>query len=726
MTVSQSHKSSEFESPYEKGIASLADVEAIEALGLPSDLPSSTYDAIARGCALNPSAPALSFFLRAEDHLSPETWSYEKFLAHITQTANFFHSIGASKDSVIAFVLPNLPETHWTLWGAETTGIALAINPLLEGAAIADIISTAGATILVTLGPFPGVDLWSRIHKSVLQCASLKHLVLVNLADRVPGFKRFFAQILSKREEIRLHGLVGVKGAVKAIRANGTFGAGGSTGVTGSTGSTGSTGVTPSLIVHDFTRAIKTQKSDRLISKRIIAPEDYSSCFCTGGTTGQPKIAMRRHLNEVSNAWSCALMTGKGVGPGKNVFCGLPLFHCNGAMVTGLMPLSKGAHIVLGTPHGYRGEGVVKRFWEIVERHKISFFSGVPTLYASLLNIPVGNHNVSSLEHGLCGAAPMPVEVFRTFQQNTGLKILEGYGLTEGACVSSVNPPLGERRVGSIGIRIPMQQLKTAILNAEGQYERDCEVDENGALLISGPNVFAGYMLPEQNEGIFLSAGDGARWFNTGDLARQDVDGYIWLTGRKKELIIRGGHNIDPATIEEILHRHPSVQIAAAIGRPDAYAGELPVAYVQLKDSEDKNSVDKNEDTKKDGAVNNKDEAVEDKDKNKSNAMEEELLSFIKAEITERAATPKFVRVIDQMPLTAVGKIFKPTLKKMEIEDAFRAALKDAGIQVKRLAVNDDKVRGLVVSVSLPESSKLEEARRILGSYSVPFNVDVD
>ena len=326
------------------------------------------------------------------------------------------------------------------------------------------------------------------------------------------------------------------------------------------------------------------------------------------------------------------------MGPGKNVFCGLPLFHVNAVLITGLLPFSRGAHVILGTPQGYRGDGVVKRFWEIVATHRIHFFSGVPTLYASLLDVPIGNHDIRSLEYGLCGAAPLPVEVFRRFQQCTGLKILEGYGLTEGTCVSSVNPPAGERRLGSVGLRVPGQQMKAVAVDEQGAYLRDCSPGESGVLVISGANVFAGYRIDSQNKDLWLDCHDTHRWMNTGDLGYQDNDGYFWLTGRRKELIIRGGHNIDPAMIEEPLHRHPAVQLVAAVGRPDAHAGELPVAYVQLKPG--------------------------------ARVSTAELQHFAATHISERAAQPKYIRLTDAIPLTPVGKIFKPALKKLEIHSA--------------------------------------------------------
>lgn len=644
-----------------QGIANVRDVEAAESRGLPPDLPASTYEMITEGASLNPQAPALSFFLTTDEHRQPETWTYQELLARITQTANFFHDIGVKKDSVIAFVLPNLPETHFVIWGGQATGIVAALNPLMEGPAIAALLKAVNASVLVTLAPFPGTDLWSKLQPQLPSIKSLKHLVLVNLPDRVRGIKHVAARFMQRRETARLHGRKGIRGVVPG-----------------------------SIEIHDFERSIRVQDSNRLNSRRRFSAEDESSYFCTGGTTGLPKIAMRCHGNEVANAWSAAQFLGDGIGAGKVVFCGLPLFHVNGVLVTGLLPFSRGAHVILGTPQGYRGEGVVKRFWEIVESHRINFFSGVPTLYAALLQIPVGSRDIKSLEYGLCGAAPMPTEVFRKFQERTGLKILEGYGLTEATCVSSVNPPLGERRIGSIGLRVPGQPMKAVLLDEHGAYQRDCALSEVGVLVVSGPNVFIGYRVPEQNKGLWIDCGDGARWLNTGDLARQDEQGYFWLTGRKKELIIRGGHNIDPLVIEEPLHRHPAVEIAAAVGRPDAHAGEVPVAYVQLRA----------------GAT----------------ATESELADFLKTEIAERAALPKQVRIIDQMPLTGVGKIFKPALKHREIREALEVALYEAQVSFRDVAVGEvPESKGLVVTVRLEAGIPEEAARAVLGRFSFPF-----
>jgi fatty-acyl-CoA synthase len=199
-----------------------------------------------------------------------------------------------------------------------------------------------------------------------------------------------------------------------------------------------------------------------------------------------------------------------------------------------------------------------------------------------LLEVPVGNNDISSLEYAICGAASMPAKLIEAFEAKTGLKILEGYGLSEATCVSSLNPPGGLRRAGSIGLRLPYQDMRVIILDEAGRFQRVADVEEVGTIAIKGPNVFAGYLDPQQSKDLWIDIG-GSRWLNTGDLGRQDSQGYFWLAGRRKELIIRGGHNIDPKLIEDALSKHPAVALAAAVGSPDPYAGEVPVVYVQPK-----------------------------------------------------------------------------------------------------------------------------------------------
>jgi fatty-acyl-CoA synthase len=623
------------------GVATHADVLAIEALGLPDDLPASTYALIRRQAEATPAAPALTFF---EDSGAPgraRRWTYADLLCDIHRTANMFHRLGVGPRSVIAYVLPNLPETHLVIWGGEAAGIVCAVNPMLSAQATADILKAAGASVLVTLAPSAAAELWAKMETVLSLAPGVRHLVLVGSAS----------------------GMDHVAGAPDTVR------------------------------VHDFGGAIAREPGDRLVGGRTIGAEDESSYFCTGGTTGAPKIAVRRHGQEVANVWSASRVLGDGIGPGKTLLCGLPLFHVNAVTVTGLLPFSTGAHVVLATAQGYRGPGVVARFWDIVAHYRVNFFSGVPTLFAALLDVPIEGQDVGCLEFGLCGAAPMPVDVLTAFERLTGLRILEGYGLTEAVCISSLNPPRGERRPGSIGLRLPGQEMKVVVVDAAGGYVRDCASGESGVLAISGPNVFAGYLRPGDAAGAWLDLGDGRRWLNTGDLGHCDADGYYWLTGRAKDLIIRGGHNIDPAGIEGPLHRHPAVRLAAAVGRPDAHTGELPVAYVELRPG--------------------------------LSATAGELAAFVDGVIADPPARPKAVRIVDALPLTPVGKIFKPELRRREIEDALTQALAEAGTPAAVRAGIDAASGGVRVEVVLDDPSAEPRAARVLGRFPFAFTIAV-
>lgn len=610
-------------------LRTLSDIEALERSPLHSaDLPHSTYEMLLRSAHQYPERPALSFFADLHSLRSPQTWTYRQLLAQIHRVANALHGRGYGPDDVVAYVLPNLPQTHFVLWGAEANGIVLAVNPQLSAQAIGQLLQAANAKVVVTLAPMPGNDLADKVAHALGQVSCAQLLVHVEL-DPSRGYDAAFTALLNAKAE--------------------------------------------PIEVICFEGFIAGQDDQQLNSNRLFAPRSVSSYFCTGGTTGVPKIAVREHLNEVFDAYAMMLMLDGAIGPGKTLFCGLPLFHANGQLVTGLAPWSVGAHVVLGTPQGYRGAGVLERFWEIVEHFRINFFSGVPTIYSALLQQPCAGFDISSLELAMCGAAPMPVELLRRFQDTTGVRILEGYGLTEGACASSLNPPAGESRMSSIGLRLPYQPMAALHLDNEGRYLRHCLPDEVGVIAINGPNVFRGYLQAEHNQGVWLELNDGQRWFNTGDLGRQDADGYFWLTGRKKELIIRGGHNIDPQLIEEPLYRHPDVEMAAAVGRPDLHAGEVPVAYIKLRAG--------------------------------SEVTCAQLLDYLAHEIAEPAALPKRLQPLDQLPLTAIGKLFKPTLVMREIEDVLRVTAAAQGVQLQALEVRQHPTHGYLATLTLNDDN---------------------
>jgi fatty-acyl-CoA synthase len=313
-----------------------------------------------------------------------------------------------------------------------------------------------------------------------------------------------------------------------------------------------------------------------------------------------------------------------------------------------------------------------------------------------LLDADPGDADISSLKYAICGAAPLSVELFNRFERRTKMKIVEGYGLTEGTTASSINPLFGERKVGSIGIRLPYQQMRI-VTDDPGGGLREAAEDEIGRIAIKGPNVFDGYLDPAHNTGIWIDDG----WLDTGDLGRRDADGYFWLTGRKKELIIRGGHNIDPALIEEPLYRMNGVQMAAAVGRPEPHAGEVPVVYVQLQE----------------GAA----------------LSGDQILDHLRDQIGERAAVPREVIVLEQLPLTAVGKLFKPALRWDAVRRALQAELETltevlSGFEIE---VAEDKRRGLAAHVRASPAAGVDPAvmrdrvAERLSRYTVPWDLEV-
>lgn len=641
------------------GFASLAEIEAFEATPLVErGLPDNTYAAVQRTAAAHPDLPALIFFLQGAAYQHAVTFTFREFLGKLTQTANMFHALGVGPQDTVSYVLPNLPQTYFTLYGGEAAGVANPINPLLEPRTIAEIMNAARTKVLVTLAPFPKVDVWEKVSSIVDDVPTLETILQVDIAGYLSGIKKLVVNVMR----------LGKRGG--SVRAR----------------------------VLDFDKMLAQQPADRLVSGRTIAAGDIASYFHTGGTTGVPKLAMHSHANEVFDGWMSGLVVG--LAPGLRNYLGLPLFHNYGAIAVGLGSWIHGTGVVMGTPQGFRGEGVVANFWKILDHHKINGLAGVPTLYKALLNVPVGDADLSALRVAICGSAPLPVELARQFTARTNVNILEGYGLTEGTSVSSANPFAGTPRIGSVGLRFAYQEMRIAQIDGD-QFVRFCEPGETGIVVVRGPNVFPGYKEAVHNQGVFVDTGDGrGRWLNTGDMGYQDVDGFFWLTGRKKELIIRGGHNIDPKQIEEPMYQHPAVALAAAVGRPDPRVGELPVVYVELKPD--------------------------------MTASEDELMAFAQTAIGERAAVPKQVRITDQLPLTAVGKVYKLPLIYEQVVDVFTAELRSIeGVATVDVRAEGHKQWGTLALVTVAAQPGVDKAhleaaiRERLGSYPVRYELTV-
>lgn len=612
----------------------------------------SSYELLKIGSKIDSKSLALSYFQDAAEFEEPFTWSHAEWFNLITQSANMFRGLGIERNDVVAYVLPNLPETHLTIWGGEAAGIVMAINPLLEATAIANLLRAGNVTLLVTLANTPGSDIWAKIESVVPEVKSIQKVLTINPGRYVRSLRGLVARALIN---------------IKTPRS------------------------ISKVPVLDFHRELKLFSDSQL---DFPAPKvgDIASYFCTGGTTGTPKIAVRTHRTEVANALQASTMIGPSVmSPGRALFCGLPLFHVNAQLATGLAPWACGAHVVLGGIQGYRTPKLLESFWAICQHYRITLFSGVPTVYSSLLSQSVEGKDLSSIQFALCGAAPMPVETFKKFESTTKIKLIEGYGLTEAGFGSSLNPPAGLSKVGSIGISLPWQKMRSVQLGTDGNYIRDSGVNEIGTILVTGPNLFKGYLDEQHNQSIWVdcpgATGANERWLNTGDLGLCDADDYFWLTGRKKELIIRGGHNIDPKLIEEALCLHPLVRLAAAVPRPDIHAGEVPVAYVVLNEG--------------------------------ANVTVEDLLEFSRKNIPERAAVPKDIKIVESIPLTAIGKIYKPELHHREVASVVLEIAASRQIELTFLEVVQDSKRGLLVVLDVSHS--FDVMSRNLSAYTFAF-----
>lgn len=381
----------------------------------------------------------------------------------------------------------------------------------------------------------------------------------------------------------------------------------------------------PANQVYSFSDLIKEQPSDRLVSNRQISGEQTAAYFHTGGTTGTPKLVCHTHANQVYQAWACNLLLKSR--PGANLLFGMPLFHVGGSLTQALSSLAAGNCLVVLSPSGWRNPAAVRNIWGLVERFKPEALSSVPTVLAAAFAIPPGNADLSSLQYAAGGGSAIPVAVGSAIEERFKIPVIEVYGMTETSSVHTMAYPDFPIRLGSVGLPVPYSRVRIVKLDENNRVERDCEPDEIGVVIMAGPGVFGGYLNEAHNTNAFVD-GD---WVNSGDLGRLDKDGYLWITGRAKDLVIRGGHNIDPGPIEEIMFQHPAVGLAAVVGQPDPYAGELPVGYVQLKPG--------------------------------ASVEPGELEAWIRERTPERAAVPAQIIPIDPMPLTGVGKVFKPKLR---------------------------------------------------------------
>lgn len=447
--------------------------------------------------------------------------------------------------------------------------------------------------------------------------------------------------------------------------------------------------------IYGYEEYVSRYAGEKLDSGRNIDPNDTASMLYTGGTTGSPKLTPRTHFQETSFTVIFELLGF--LNAGEALLGVNHLFHTLGTIGGSTTPFSLGAHVVILSRDGFRDPAIVKNFYKIVAHYRGTLIWTVPTHLSMLLDIPRENNDLSSLRYAFVGGAPVPVDLFKRFESATGIKLLEAYGLTETVCITSANPAFGNRKIGSAGIRLPYIQQDIFVLDGEGKFLREARPNEIGNICVKGPTIFEGYQDPEHNKGTRPRKG----WFNTGDLGRKDKDGYFWLTGRTKELIIRGGHNIDPAIIENALYRLDEVKMAAAVGKPDRHAGELPIVYVELKEG--------------------------------SSLTNDQIMTYLQSHIEEKAAIPKEVIITENIPLTPVGKIFKPALYWDSVKKVYETELSSLKDQVNycNVKVSEDKAVGTRAVITVkPAADTGKETiekliKEILTPYSISYSVEI-
>lgn len=437
---------------------------------------------------------------------------------------------------------------------------------------------------------------------------------------------------------------------------------------------------------NDLLTAAAAQPSDRLSFERPTAQRTHVACYVhSGGTTGHPKIVKVLHGGMVYRQWAanqCLAFT-----PDDVVLSDTPLFHIGGLLVRGLVSTADGHTTVVPSIHGARDKRYIANYWRYVQRFGVTQISGVPTTLSVLAKNPPTTEDISSLRpYFATGSTAMAPAIQERIADITGARALQTYGLTENTSHVSVDPRDGEIRRGCSGIRAPFQTIRIVKMDADGQVLRDCATGEDGMVLVAGPGVAGGYLNPAQDRGAFL--GDG--FFVTGDLGSIDADGYVRISGRQKDLIIRSGHNIEPRLIEDVLLQSPWVAQAAAVGKPDAHAGELPIAYVELHPG--------------------------------AQVSVQELMDYAAQRIPERPAVPKEIIVLDKLPLTAVGKPIKHLLQLEAAKRVFNEALQ--GVPGPwTLDVLNTGGSGLRTTLTLhaatPAAKQLADG--ILSSYSTPY-----
>ena len=503
--------------------------------------------------------------------------TYKQFRSMVNSFANALIDMGVNPGDKVAMLLPNVPQIAIATYAAWKIGAVVVMNnPLYSDRELEYQLNNSESSVLVCL------DLLGPRMIELMPKTPVKKIVVAHIRDHLNFPKKQLLPIVAKDKHRK---------------------------------------IPKTENVYEWSDLLKKYPDDDPGNKARF--EDLASLQYTGGTTGVSKGVMLTHKNLSCNvqqivAWFPGFEKGKLTELGV-----LPFFHSFGLTTVMNLSIWQGwTDVLIPRPEP-------DAILEAVSKYKVNFYPAVPTMYVGVLNHPdINKYDLSSIEGCFSGAAPLPVEVIKEFEEKTGAQICEGYGLSETSPVATINPYGGETRAGSIGLPISDTEMRLVDLE-EGT--RDVGPDEPGEVIIKGPQVMVGYYnMPEETEKTLKNG-----WLYTGDIGKLDENGYFYIVDRKKDMIIAGGYNIYPRDIDEVLFEHPQIVEACAVGIPDEYRGETVKAFVVLKSG--------------------------------ASLTEEEIINYCKDKLA-KYKVPKMIDFIDELPKSGVGKILRKELRQMEME----------------------------------------------------------
>ena len=620
-------------------VRSLVDIQTLEQTPVEQAIQTkTTYEIFVNSAKTFGDKTALRFLKDGTPGSENIAWSYKELLNRMHQTANLLFELGMGPTDTVSILLPGCLEYHLALWGGGAAGIVNPLNPLLSEEKLAELMNAAKTKILIAYGVDGDTGFWQKAMNVRQHVPTLEAILRVSPPDET-----------IEERPVLLDGM------------------------------------------HHFQDRIATQEADRLVSGRDIKGDDIAAYFHTGGTTGSPKLAKHTHKNQVFTAWACVQL--QGISDIDITINGYPLFHVAGVLPGSLTALSAGVETIIPTAQMFRNKDIVKNYWKLVDHHKATSISAVPTVLAALAGVALDGADISSVRYCRTGAAPLPPELAQRFKKLFNMHVHESLGMTETTGITSITPPRVTGPVGCVGFPLPYSEFRIGEIGADGELTgQEMPQGETGMLLIKSPNVFPGYLDEEETKKVFTEDG----FLISGDVGWMDEFGRLNLTGRVKDLIIRSGHNIDPKAIEDELGHHESVDLCAVVAQPDAYAGELPVAFVTVKAG--------------------------------AQTTEAELLAFICERVEEAPAKPKSVTIIKTMPQTNVGKIFKPELRRLASEMAFWKQIqtvpgKIGGIKIT--GILDAKGKTVVEVVLDKETDKSVREALIKHLSQIPIEISI-